>query len=216
MGSEEDSGAAVAQAAHPVPHPGAGPAGRDRSWPRPGTPGRGGGSARAPDRGGGAGRRSRCPSGGRPRRRARMLQAGFVCARASAAESPYRRPCKHQLRPTAQREGGAAALARWPMRSRTRCGSRRKAQRDTAAGPPLGGSSVASMRSVGVLPSPLGPRKPKISPRGRADRRRPPRRFRPCRRTIPTASPLFQWLLELMLIIFIIQCKNLMHALKMC
>src|SRR6266513_3932907 len=35
----------------------------------------------------------------------------------------------------------------------------------TRAVPPLGGRSVASMRSVVVLPAPLGPRNPKISPR---------------------------------------------------
>src|SRR5256886_15394709 len=35
----------------------------------------------------------------------------------------------------------------------------------TRAVPPLGGSNVASMRRVVVLPAPFGPRKPKISPR---------------------------------------------------
>src|SRR6185312_6399443 len=34
----------------------------------------------------------------------------------------------------------------------------------TLAVPPLGGSRVASIRSVVVLPAPFGPRKPKISP----------------------------------------------------
>src|SRR5690349_2678183 len=51
------------------------------------------------------------------------------------------------------------------MRSRILPGSVARSQPATRAVPPLGGISVASMRSVVVLPAPFGPRKPKISPR---------------------------------------------------
>src|SRR4029077_2865533 len=50
------------------------------------------------------------------------------------------------------------------MRSRILAGSVASSHPATRAVPPLGGSSVASMRRVVVLPAPLGPRKPKISP----------------------------------------------------
>src|SRR5450759_293047 len=50
------------------------------------------------------------------------------------------------------------------MRSRIRSGCVSRLQPATVALPPLGGSSVASMRSVVVLPAPFGPRNPKISP----------------------------------------------------
>src|SRR6266851_2149424 len=51
------------------------------------------------------------------------------------------------------------------MRSRILPGSVARSQPATRAVPPLGGISVASIRSVVVLPAPFGPRKPKISPR---------------------------------------------------
>src|SRR5438105_8491744 len=51
------------------------------------------------------------------------------------------------------------------MRSRILPGWVARSQPATRAVPPLGASSVESMRSVVVLPAPLGPRKPKISPR---------------------------------------------------
>src|SRR6202165_4070647 len=51
------------------------------------------------------------------------------------------------------------------MRSRILAGCVASSQPATRAVPPLGASSVASMRSVVVLPAPFGPRKPKISPR---------------------------------------------------
>src|SRR5260370_11289470 len=51
------------------------------------------------------------------------------------------------------------------MRSRILSGWVARSQPATRAEPPLGGMSVASMRSVVVLPAPFGPRKPKISPR---------------------------------------------------
>src|SRR5579864_5242635 len=50
------------------------------------------------------------------------------------------------------------------MRSRILAGSVVSSHPATRAVPPLGGMIVASMRSVVVLPAPLGPRKPKISP----------------------------------------------------
>src|ERR1700751_6098844 len=50
------------------------------------------------------------------------------------------------------------------MRSRMAAGWDASSQPATRAVPPLGGNSVASMRSVVVLPAPLGPRKPNISP----------------------------------------------------
>src|SRR5436190_4656140 len=51
------------------------------------------------------------------------------------------------------------------MRCRTFAGSRRRSTPAIVASPPSGLISVASIRSVVVLPAPLGPRKPKISPR---------------------------------------------------
>ena len=50
------------------------------------------------------------------------------------------------------------------MRWRTRLGSRRRSAPATVASPAVGVISVASIRSVVVLPAPFGPRKPKISP----------------------------------------------------
>src|SRR5579859_5803248 len=50
------------------------------------------------------------------------------------------------------------------MRSRTWSDWVRRSRPATRAVPPVGGISVASMRSVVVLPAPLGPRKPNISP----------------------------------------------------
>src|SRR5437763_417526 len=50
------------------------------------------------------------------------------------------------------------------MRSRTLPGWLRRSAPATVALPPLGGRRVASILSVVVLPAPLGPRNPKISP----------------------------------------------------
>src|ERR1035437_488742 len=50
------------------------------------------------------------------------------------------------------------------MRSRTLPGSLSRSAPAIVASPPLGGSRVASIRRVVVLPAPLGPRNPKISP----------------------------------------------------
>src|SRR6266436_3491958 len=51
------------------------------------------------------------------------------------------------------------------MRSRIRPGWVASSHPATRAVPPLGGSRVASIRNVVVLPAPFGPRNPKISPR---------------------------------------------------
>src|SRR6266576_326605 len=66
------------------------------------------------------------------------------------------------------------------MRCRTRPGWRRRSAPATVASPAVGVISVASIRSVVVLPAPLGPRKPKISPI-------PTRRSTPC--TASTTPP---------------------------
>ena len=50
------------------------------------------------------------------------------------------------------------------MRLRTSAAWRATSKPATRAVPAVGDSSVARMRSVVVLPAPLGPRKPKISP----------------------------------------------------
>src|SRR5258706_14575744 len=50
------------------------------------------------------------------------------------------------------------------MRSRTLSGCVSRSQPATRAVPAVGGRSVDSIRSVVVLPAPLGPRNPKISP----------------------------------------------------
>ena len=55
--------------------------------------------------------------------------------------------------------------ATYPIRRRTPAGSARRSQPATSASPAVGVSSVVSMRRVVVLPAPLGPRKPAISPR---------------------------------------------------
>src|SRR5262250_2224870 len=50
------------------------------------------------------------------------------------------------------------------MRSRTRSASLRMSRPSTVAWPPLSGSKPVSILITVVLPLPLGPRKPKISP----------------------------------------------------
>jgi len=50
------------------------------------------------------------------------------------------------------------------MRLRTSVGSRSRSTPATVAVPAVGLSSVVSIRSVVVLPAPLGPRKPTSSP----------------------------------------------------
>src|ERR1017187_2464862 len=85
------------------------------------------------------------------------------------------------------------------MRERTRSGALQTTKPATVALPPSIGSNVVSMRSVVVLPAPLGPRKPKISPRFTsiltprtaliADPRRPRKLLRRSRVEI-TLSPL--------------------------
>ena len=51
-----------------------------------------------------------------------------------------------------------------PSSCRTLCGSRRRRRRRSRRAPPSIGSRVASICSMVVLPAPLGPRTPKISP----------------------------------------------------
>ena len=75
-------------------------------------------------------------------------------------------------RPNSQRFSRAVRFssteAYWPVTPtswRTTCGSRRTSTPKIEASPASMGSRVASIRSIVVLPAPLGPRTPKISPR---------------------------------------------------
>src|SRR5579872_1780037 len=85
-------------------------------------------------------------------------------AAACAREAPYSRACStSSRRPVII----GSELPRWPtypIRSRTFCGSVRRSAPAIVAVPPVGSSSVESIRRVVVLPAPFGPRKPKISP----------------------------------------------------
>src|SRR5712691_12420447 len=79
-----------------------------------------------------------------------------------------------------------------PTRRRTSSGALRVSKPSTSTEPASGASSVQMTRSVVVLPAPLGPSRPKISP-GRASRLTPRRTwFEPrdfSRRSILTAGP---------------------------
>src|SRR4051812_5823461 len=85
-------------------------------------------------------------------------------ARASDERRPWRRPKSHRFSVAVRFSSTDAYWPVTPINWRTRWGSRATSTPKIWASPASIGSSVASIRSIVVLPAPFGPRTPRISP----------------------------------------------------
>ena len=174
LGGEEDRHAFARPGARRCPRALRGCAGRGRSSARRG---RGAAAARpcpSPGRAAAASRPSRSRRAGRRRRRGRRRRAARRCGRRAAR--PGRRRSRAIRSRFSRPVSTSSTAANWPVRLIDRftpIGSASRSWPATVAEPESGRVSVARMRTIVVLPAPLGPSRPKTEPRlDRAGRRR--------------------------------------------
>ena len=117
------------------------------------------GRARRRGRGGGASRPSRCRPGDRRRSPARPGRAASRRAPSLGAREPVERRLEVDQLAAGHQRVERRLLERDADRARTSPASATTSCPATRALPPVGRSSVVSIRTVVVLPAPLGPRK---------------------------------------------------------